>query len=93
MVCGDVFLATVRNGPADKWQDGKPFANHAKLVEVDDTAFYIGSENVYPAGLQELGVIVQSTAAAATLRSEYIDPMIKWSTPGAKIDPAAKTCY
>jgi hypothetical protein len=92
MVCKDVFLATIRNGEGDKWKDGKPFANHAKLVEVDDTVFYIGSENLYPSGVQELGVIVQSPSAAATLRKEYIDPVMKWSATGALINPATHTC-
>jgi phosphatidylserine/phosphatidylglycerophosphate/cardiolipin synthase-like enzyme len=39
--------------------NGQPFSNHAKLVAVDDEAFYIGSQNLYPGRFQELGVIVE----------------------------------
>jgi phosphatidylserine/phosphatidylglycerophosphate/cardiolipin synthase-like enzyme len=89
MVCRDVFLATVRNGGGRSWANGKRFANHAKLVDVDDTAFYIGSENLYPSRLQELGVIVEDPAAGETLRRSYIDPpVLKWSRPGALTDPS-----
>jgi phosphatidylserine/phosphatidylglycerophosphate/cardiolipin synthase-like enzyme len=41
------------------WANGQPFSNHAKLVAVDDEAFYIGSQNLYPGRFQELGVIVE----------------------------------
>ncbi len=92
MVCSDVGLGGIRNGPAATWPDGEKFANHAKLVEVDDQAFYIGSENLYPARLQELGLIVESHAAAATLKREYLDPLWRWSRGDALIDPARGVC-
>ena len=41
------------------WANGQLVSNHAKLVAVDDEAFYIGSQNLYPGRLQELGVIVE----------------------------------
>jgi phosphatidylserine/phosphatidylglycerophosphate/cardiolipin synthase-like enzyme len=87
MVCRGVGLSAVHNGPAATWPDGSGFANHAKVVAVDDQAFYIGSENLYPARLQELGEIVESHAAAAVLKSEYLDPMWRWSRGYALIDP------
>jgi phosphatidylserine/phosphatidylglycerophosphate/cardiolipin synthase-like enzyme len=87
LVCGDVGLAGIHNGPARTWPNGSPFANHAKVVAVDDAAFYIGSENLYPARLQELGLIVESPAASATLRASYLDPLWTWSRGYALIDP------
>ncbi len=87
LVCRDVGLATVHNGPGATWPGGKGFGNHAKVVAVDDQAFYLGSENLYPARLQELGEIVESPAAAAELRFEYLDPMWRWSRAYALIDP------
>jgi hypothetical protein len=88
MVCRDVYLATIRNAGDKIWANGKRFANHAKLVDVDDTAFYIGSENLYPSRLQELGVIVEDAAAGTALRTSYVDPVLKWSRPGALTDPS-----
>jgi phosphatidylserine/phosphatidylglycerophosphate/cardiolipin synthase-like enzyme len=92
MVCNDVGLAGVRTVKADKWSNGNPFANHAKLVAVDDSAFYIGSENLYPARLQELGMIVEDAGAGATLKSNYLDPLWAQSRTGALIDPSKKIC-
>ena len=87
LVCGDVGLAAMHNGPGSAWANGQLFGNHAKVVAVDDQAFYIGSENLYPARLQELGLIVDNREAAATLRSQYQDPAWQWSKDFALIDP------
>ena len=38
--------------------------NHAKLIAVDDSIFYIGSQNFYQAGLAEFGVIVDDAPKA-----------------------------
>jgi phosphatidylserine/phosphatidylglycerophosphate/cardiolipin synthase-like enzyme len=92
LVCRDVGLAGIHNGPGATWADGQKFANHAKLVEVDDSAFYVGSENLYPARLQELGVIVESAFATATLESEYLDQLWRWSQGYALIDPETGVC-
>ncbi len=92
LICGDVGLAAIHSAPAATWAGGKAFRNHAKLVAVDNQAFYIGSENLYPARLQELGLIVEDPAAAAQLNSAYIDPLWKYSSRYALIDPAQKRC-
>lgn len=91
-LCEDVGLAALRNGPGATWANGKPFANHAKLVAVDDQAFYIGSQNLYPGRLQELGVIVDNRAAADELDFTYLRPMWDWSKRDAQINPATKKC-
>lgn len=92
-VCRDVGLATIRSisGRA-KWPDGERFWNHAKLVSVDDQAFYIGSGNVYPSRLQELGLIVENPAASAQLKSAYLDPLWSTSRGDALIDPQQNRC-
>jgi phosphatidylserine/phosphatidylglycerophosphate/cardiolipin synthase-like enzyme len=91
-LCADVGLASLRNGPRPTWANGKSFANHAKLVAVDDEAFYIGSQNLYPGRLQELGVIVESRAAAGELSHAYLRPIWDWSKRDAAINPATKKC-
>ncbi|MBV9944576.1 MAG: hypothetical protein JO262_20800 [Solirubrobacterales bacterium] len=91
-LCRDVGLASVRNGPGATWANGSSFANHAKLVAVDDEAFYVGSQNLYPGRLQELGVIVEDGAASRELNYTYLRPMWDWSKHGALINPAANRC-
>jgi phosphatidylserine/phosphatidylglycerophosphate/cardiolipin synthase-like enzyme len=91
-LCQDVGLAALRNGPRATWANGKPFSNHAKLVAVDDEAFYIGSQNLYPGRLQELGVIVEGRAASRELDTAYLHPMWDWSKRDALINPATKKC-
>jgi phosphatidylserine/phosphatidylglycerophosphate/cardiolipin synthase-like enzyme len=92
-LCKDVGLTTIRNdADVAKWKDGTPFYNHAKLLAVDDEAFYIGSGNLYPSGLQELGFIVEDHTAGAQLKKAYLDPIWKNSSPAALIDPGRGRC-
>jgi phosphatidylserine/phosphatidylglycerophosphate/cardiolipin synthase-like enzyme len=92
LVCNGVGLAGIRSLDAASWPNGSPFANHAKLVAVDDEAFYVGSENLYPARLQELGMVVEDPAAARTLGSDYLGPLWDRSREGALIDPGRSVC-
>ena len=61
-------------------------------MAVDDEAFYIGSQNLYPGRLQELGVIVENRDAANELNFTYLRPMWDWSKADALIDPATNKC-
>lgn len=79
MLCQRLFVGPVRASADDTWPTGGAPGNHAKLVFVDDVTFYIGSQNVYPAGLTEYGYIVDDAGAAAGLRAQYWDPMWQWS--------------
>jgi len=92
LVCNDVGLAGVRTVDAAKWPNGNPFANHAKVVWVDGEAFAVGSENLYPARLQELGMVIEDPAAAAKMKRSYLDPLWERSSKGAYIDPARNVC-
>ncbi|MER5564112.1 phospholipase [Streptomyces sp. NPDC002506] len=73
-------------GSKGRWADGKTCANHSKLVAVDDTAFYIGSKNLYPAWLQDHGYIVEDRAASRQLREHLLDPQWKYSKGTAYYD-------
>ena len=88
----DLGLAGVRTLDSTTWPNGSPYANHAKLVWVDGAAFYVGSENLYPARLQELGMLVEDSGAAATMKSQYLDPLWARASEGAFIDPASQAC-
>jgi phosphatidylserine/phosphatidylglycerophosphate/cardiolipin synthase-like enzyme len=70
-LCSHLHVATLRQGADDTWPNGATFANHAKLAIVDDAAFYLGSQNWYPANLFELGYIVDDAAITHQLLDAY----------------------
>jgi phosphatidylserine/phosphatidylglycerophosphate/cardiolipin synthase-like enzyme len=95
-VCKNLHLATLRfNDDKDDnhWPaSGKTFANHSKFWMIDGKAFYIGSDNVYPAWLQEYGYIVDDSSAVATVKDQYWDPLWKYSQRTAITGPEAPQC-
>ncbi|GAA3038905.1 hypothetical protein GCM10020229_57640 [Kitasatospora albolonga] len=91
-MCGNLQLATFRAAPTATWADGRPYALHHKLVSVDDSAFYIGSKNLYPAWLQDFGYIVQDRTAAAQLDRDLLAPEWHHSQPTATVDWTTGTC-
>ncbi len=91
-MCADLRLATVRVGPDATWPGGVRFAQHAKFIEVDDQVFKVGSNNLYPASLQEYDFVVDDAAAAAQVRQAYLDPLWRWSSADAIIDAGQGRC-
>ena len=58
-------------------------ANHAKIWIVDDKVFYVGSDNIYPAYLQEFGYVIGSIEKTQEFIQNYWIPMWELSkTPG-----------
>ena len=76
---GSMQLAPLRfSSHGDRWQhDGTQLKiiNHAKFWMVDDRAFHIGSDNLYPHNLQEFGYVVESADLAREAREQYWNPM------------------
>ncbi|MEU3562123.1 phospholipase D-like domain-containing protein [Kitasatospora sp. NPDC006786] len=91
-LCGNLQLASFRAAPTATWADGHPYALHHKLVSVDDSAFYIGSKNLYPAWLQDFGYIVESRDAAAQLDRDLLGPEWQYSQAAATVDWSTGTC-
>ncbi|KAL7553740.1 hypothetical protein ACHAWF_017058 [Thalassiosira exigua] len=50
---------------------GGQVGNHAKVVMVDESIFYMGSDNAYGGGLAEFGLIVDDKEKAAELNEKY----------------------
>jgi phosphatidylserine/phosphatidylglycerophosphate/cardiolipin synthase-like enzyme len=92
LLCRRLHLAPLRFGPDPTWPDDVPIAVHAKFWMVDERAFYIGSENLYPAELQEFGYIVEDSAAAAQVRRDYWDHAWKWSQAAAVSGEGVADC-
>ncbi|MFD6184565.1 phospholipase D-like domain-containing protein [Streptomyces goshikiensis] len=91
-MCSNLQLATFRSSAAPKWADGHPYAQHHKLISVDDSAFYIGSKNLYPAWLQDFGYVVESPAGARQLNAQLIAPQWQYSQATATVDYQRGLC-
>ncbi len=86
-ICRHVHFAGIRMSQAPTWPSGRPLANHAKVVIIDDQAHYVGSQNLYSADLAEFGVIVDDQPATRTFISEYWNQLSLYSLPTAYRDP------
>lgn len=92
LLCERVHLAPFRFGPDDSWPGGRPIGNHGKFWMVDDRAFYIGSDNMYPVNLQEFGYIVDDRRAAQEVLSSYWTPLWQWSQRAAVSGRGVEKC-
>jgi phosphatidylserine/phosphatidylglycerophosphate/cardiolipin synthase-like enzyme len=92
LLCQKLHVASVRLGTADTWPDGHIFANHAKFVMVDAQAFYLGSQNLYPADLAEFGFIIDSADAAKHVLASYWGPLWNSSKRVAVSGSEAASC-
>lgn len=92
LLCERVHLAPFRFGPDDKWAKGAAIGNHSKFWMVDDQAFYIGSDNMYPINLQEFGYVVDDKKAARELLDAYWNPLWQWSQRAAVSGAGVENC-
>ncbi|MFG2753992.1 phospholipase D-like domain-containing protein [Streptomyces xanthophaeus] len=91
-MCANLQLATFRSSSAPTWADGHPYAQHHKVVAVDDAAFYLGSKNLYPAWLQDFGYVVESPRAAQQLTDQLLTPQWQYSRQSATVDHERGIC-
>ena len=54
--------------------------NHAKFWMVDDLAFHVGSDNLYPHNLQEFGSVIESAPLAREQIASYWQPLWTYSS-------------
>lgn len=92
LVCERLHVAPLRFGPDQTWPDKHEIAVHTKMWMVDDRAFYIGSENLYPVELQEFGYVIEDAGAAKTLRQDFWDKAWTWSQQAAISGSEARAC-
>eukprot|EP00928_Gymnodinium_smaydae_P045159 TRINITY_DN3013_c1_g1_i1.p1 TRINITY_DN3013_c1_g1~~TRINITY_DN3013_c1_g1_i1.p1 ORF type:complete len:573 (+),score=80.14 TRINITY_DN3013_c1_g1_i1:77-1795(+) len=88
VLCGFLRLASVRlAAKMPSWPGtGVKIGQHAKVIAVDDAAFYIGSHNLYPTPLQEFGYIVEDSNAASDLNKLFLDKLWHYSEETAIVD-------
>lgn len=92
LLCERLHLAQLRYGADASWPDGSLFANHAKAISIDEQAFYVGSHNLYPAGLQEYGFIVDDATSTARFHTSYWNDLWKYSSVTAISGNGLATC-
>ncbi len=74
----DSTLLNVRQVPSFEY-------NHGKIWIVDDSAFFVGSDNIYPGYLQEHGYVIADQTATQNFINDYWVPL--WSIGVAPTDP------
>jgi phosphatidylserine/phosphatidylglycerophosphate/cardiolipin synthase-like enzyme len=86
-------VATFRYSADETYPGNVAISNHAKTVIVDDSAFYIGSQNMYTCNLNEFGYIVEDAATAQSYVANYWTPLWNWSkgTATPVLDPDVLT--
>jgi murine toxin len=57
--------------------------NHAKVMIVDDEAYVVGSDNLYPGSLSEINYLVEGDEAVKDLLATYWEPLWRYSGPHA----------
>lgn len=96
-LCAKLHLASIRFSAESIWfQRGgalrRYIANHAKTWAVDDKLFYVGSDNIYPAALQEFGIVFDGAAVKDYLAS-YWTPLWQYSVANAISGSGTDRCY
>jgi hypothetical protein len=92
LMCRHLHLAPLRFGTDETWPSKRAIAVHTKFWMVDDRVFYIGSENLYPANLQELDYVVEDFSAATQVRTDLWDRAWDWSQNAAISGSEARAC-
>lgn len=81
---GRMRLAPLRfSSHGDRWvYEGVDLKiiNHAKFWMLDDRAFHVGSDNLYPHNLQEFGYVLESTPLAREALASYWEPLWTFSS-------------
>ena len=75
LICQYFHPAQIRYSDTETWPDGASIGNHAKFFLIDDLAFYVGSQNLYPSNLAEFGLLIDNPAASQKVDIEYWQPM------------------
>jgi phosphatidylserine/phosphatidylglycerophosphate/cardiolipin synthase-like enzyme len=89
-ICQRIHFSNLRASSSATWADGSPLANHAKVVIIDDRAFYVGSQNLYEADLAEYGVIVEDSATTQQFIANYYSKLAQFSSAATFRDPSCQ---
>jgi phosphatidylserine/phosphatidylglycerophosphate/cardiolipin synthase-like enzyme len=96
LLCKYLYLAQVRFTPGVKRLPGEKLGirNHAKVIAVDDSTFYVGSQNIYPPKRNmEFGIIISDKDQFADFKSHYWDKLWENSKQSAISGKGIDRCY
>lgn len=80
-VIGSAAMSLIKaSGAAFKKVASAP-GNHSKLMIIDDQAYVVGSDNLYPGSLSEFNYLVEGPDAVNELIESYWKPLWKYSSP------------
>ncbi|WPC43925.1 phospholipase D-like domain-containing protein [Clostridium sp. JS66] len=68
-------VASIRYSSDKNYPNNAPIPNHAKTFMIDDTVFYIGSQNQYVCDLNEFGYVVEDPEKAQEYINSYFNPL------------------
>jgi phosphatidylserine/phosphatidylglycerophosphate/cardiolipin synthase-like enzyme len=83
LLCKHLYLAMIRFNEMKSYPHDVAIPSHAKVVAVDDSTVYIGSQNLYPPFRNmELGVIISDGGFFNDWKNEYWDRLWDYSKQG-----------
>jgi phosphatidylserine/phosphatidylglycerophosphate/cardiolipin synthase-like enzyme len=94
LLCSNLNLTNLRfNDQDDTWPNQFPFALHAKFFMVDDSFFYVGSENLYPSDLIEFGVFHSDPGMVKSVQEQWWNKLWQYSKRAAISGSGVSNCY
>lgn len=79
VLCGKLHVSHIQFSNS-KWEKSKDVYQHHKFIMIDERIFYVGSQNAYPANLQEYGYFIDDAAAANHMVKSFWNPLWKYSS-------------
>ena len=92
LFCEHVHSSYLRFSDDAAWDGGENIGNHSKFFIVDDIAFYLGSQNLYPSNLAEHGLIVDDVNITSQIITQYWSPMWDHAGPTSESGFEAGRC-
>lgn len=85
-VSANLRVCFIREGRGKKWEDGMVMGLHSKHFIIDDTASYIGSQNLYLCDLAEWGLVIDDRNQVRGIMDQYWVPLWENSFTGEDVD-------
>jgi phosphatidylserine/phosphatidylglycerophosphate/cardiolipin synthase-like enzyme len=86
-VAENLRVCFIRRPKGSKWDNDKDTIGlHSKHIIIDDTATYIGSQNLYICDLAEWGIVIDDAATTSKILNSYWKPMWRVSYTGKDVD-------
>jgi len=85
-VSDNLRICFLRHQRGNTYENGMTMGLHSKHFIIDDTATYIGSQNLYVCDLAEWGVVIDDKDQTQKIMDEYFNPLWACSYTGEDVD-------